>query len=142
LGTIGIINIAGHRHRDQCRRLRHSDILHISPILEHSGTGLGPLIPMPDCSQHWHFKSFRYRTDRMPDTSTLLMTKLDTHCTSIQQAEESDTPCTIHICTAGGGEGFTLASTRKGLLMDTPCKSSLQVMDRDTPCTFTVIAVE
>jgi hypothetical protein len=35
---------------------------------EHSGTGLGPLIPVPDWLRHRNFCSFLYRTDRMPDS--------------------------------------------------------------------------
>jgi hypothetical protein len=37
-------------------------------VPEHSGTGLCPLIPVPNCRTvvwHWHFCSFRYRTDCM-----------------------------------------------------------------------------
>jgi hypothetical protein len=109
-----------------------------------------PYIPVPDSSQHRHLNSFRYRTDRMPNspafwhlkhctkgkkatpctcilpavkrdtpcTSTLLMAKLDTPCTSTLLMVFCwldtpcmsiwDTPCTMHICTAGGGEGYTL----------------------------------
>jgi hypothetical protein len=36
------ILIAGHRHRGRCRRYRHSGILYLSPVPEHSGTGLDP----------------------------------------------------------------------------------------------------
>ncbi len=35
---------------------------------EHSGTGLGLLILVPDWFQHRHFFSFRYQTDWMPDS--------------------------------------------------------------------------
>jgi hypothetical protein len=57
------IIIDGHRHRDQCRQHRHSGIWHLSPVPEHSGTGLDTLIPVPDCSRYRHFNSFRYLTD-------------------------------------------------------------------------------
>jgi hypothetical protein len=40
-----VITIAGHRHRGQCRRHRNSGIRHLSPVPEHSGTGMDPLIP-------------------------------------------------------------------------------------------------
>jgi hypothetical protein len=62
--------IAGHRHRSRCSRHRHSDILYLSPVPEHSGTGLGPLIPVTYWLWHRNFCSFRYRTDRMPDSPT------------------------------------------------------------------------
>ncbi len=43
----------GHRHRSRCRRLRHSSIMSLSPVPEHSSTGLVPasaflLIQVPD----------------------------------------------------------------------------------------------
>jgi hypothetical protein len=53
--SLHFVSITGHRH---------SGILYFSPVPEHSGTGLGPLIPVPDW--FWHrnfFCSFRYRTD-------------------------------------------------------------------------------
>jgi hypothetical protein len=62
--------IAGHRHRGRCRWHRHSGILYISPIPEHSGTGLDPLIPVPDWFHPQNFCSFRYRTDWMPGSLT------------------------------------------------------------------------
>ncbi len=46
--TIYDKRIAGHRHRRRCRRHRHSVTLYLSPVTEHSGTGLGPLIPVPE----------------------------------------------------------------------------------------------
>ncbi len=52
--------IAGHRHR-------HSGIQHLSPVPEHSGTGLGPLVPVQDWFRHLHYFSFLDQTDRMPD---------------------------------------------------------------------------
>ncbi len=58
--------IAGHRRRVRCRRHRHSGTRYFSPVPEHSGTGLGPLIPVLDWFRHRHFCSFRYRTDWMP----------------------------------------------------------------------------
>ncbi len=45
-----------------------------SAVPEHSGTGLGPLILVPNCRTlvwHWHFCSFRYRTDWMPESLTV-----------------------------------------------------------------------
>jgi hypothetical protein len=47
---------------------QQSDIHHLSPIPEYSSTGLGLLIPVPDCFRYQHFFSFQYRTDRMPDS--------------------------------------------------------------------------
>ncbi len=43
------------RHRGRCRRNRHSDILCLSPVPEHSGTGLGLLIPVPNWFRHRRF---------------------------------------------------------------------------------------
>jgi hypothetical protein len=40
-------------------------------IPEHSGPGLGPLIPVPDLFRHRNFCPFWYRTDRMPDSPQL-----------------------------------------------------------------------
>jgi hypothetical protein len=40
----------------------------LSPVTEHSGIGLGPLIAAPDWFRHQNSFSFRYRTDLMPDS--------------------------------------------------------------------------
>ncbi len=40
---------SGHRHRWRCCRHRHSVTGHLSPEPGHSGVGLCPLIPVPDC---------------------------------------------------------------------------------------------
>jgi hypothetical protein len=40
--------IAGHRH---------FSIHHLIPVLEHSGTGIGLLIPVPDWFRHQHLKN-------------------------------------------------------------------------------------
>ncbi len=97
----GIRSIAGHRHR-------HSCFLYLSPVLEHSGTELGPFIPVPDWFRNQHFCSYRYGTDWMPDSLTFPHFKKryalhvhtagfggcerDTQLTSKLQAVESDTP--------------------------------------------------
>jgi hypothetical protein len=47
-------SITGHWHRDQRQSHWYSDTRHLSPVLENSGTGLGSLIPVPDCSLHLH----------------------------------------------------------------------------------------
>jgi hypothetical protein len=49
---------AGHRHQGRCRWHWHSGILYLSPVTEHSGTGQGPLFPVPDWFRHLHFCSF------------------------------------------------------------------------------------
>jgi hypothetical protein len=49
------MGIAGHRHRGPCRRHLQYGILYLSLVLEHSGTGLGPLIPVPDWFRHQNF---------------------------------------------------------------------------------------
>ncbi len=88
--------LAGHRHRVQCRRHRHSGILHLSPVPEHSVTGLGPLISVKDCPRHRHFNSFRNQTDLMPYSPTsrhLKKVKKDTPCTSLLTSLKRDTPC-------------------------------------------------
>ena len=48
----GLVGIAGHRHRGRCRRHRHSGIMYLSPVQKHSGTGLYPLIPVPNWFRH------------------------------------------------------------------------------------------
>ncbi len=58
---------------------RHSGILYLSPVPEHSGTGLDPLIPVPDWFRHRHFCSFRYRTDWMRDSPTFRHLKKGRH---------------------------------------------------------------
>ncbi len=45
-----------------------------SAVLEHSVTGLGPPIPVPNCRTmvwHWHFCSFWYLTDWMLESLTV-----------------------------------------------------------------------
>jgi hypothetical protein len=42
--------------------------LHLSPVPDHSGSGMCPLIPVQDCLRHYHSFSFRYRTNRMSDS--------------------------------------------------------------------------
>ncbi len=85
------------------------------PGPEHSGTGLGPLFSVPDWFQHRHFCSFRYLTDRMPDSPTfrhlrkgystpstsillVLVVIRDTHAVHVQTAGsekfKSDLPST------------------------------------------------
>jgi hypothetical protein len=50
-----VISKAGHRHRGRCRFHRHSGILYLSPVPEHSGTGLGFLIRLSTSSvRHRH----------------------------------------------------------------------------------------
>jgi hypothetical protein len=79
-----IIQLAGHRHKGWCRRHRHSDIWHISPLPEQPGTGVVRyrscpvpeqsvteafrywISPVPNWFEHLHSLTFRYRTDRMP----------------------------------------------------------------------------
>ncbi len=88
--------IAGHRH---------SGILYLSPVPEHSGTGLGPFIPVPDWFQHQHFGSFRYRSDWMPGSPTFRHFKkgytLHGH-TAVFVGCERD--ATVHVQTAGIGK--------------------------------------
>jgi hypothetical protein len=40
----------------------HSGILYLSPVPEHSSTGLGSLLPVSDRFRYWHFCSFWYRS--------------------------------------------------------------------------------
>ncbi len=46
--------IAGHRHQGRYRRHRHSGILYLSLVPEHSGTKMGPLNLVPDWFRHQH----------------------------------------------------------------------------------------
>jgi hypothetical protein len=82
-----LISIAGHRHRDQCRRHQYSGTQHLSPVPEHSGTGLTSLIPVPGF-RHWHFKAFWHRTDMIPYNPAFWHWK--------------------SLYAAGGGKGYTL----------------------------------
>jgi hypothetical protein len=91
--------IAGHWHRGQCRRHRHSGIWHLNPVPEHSGIGLDPLIPVPDSSRHRHFNSFRYRTDWMPYSRAFRLLK------TLYKGEEG---YTLHVYTTGGEKEYTL----------------------------------
>jgi hypothetical protein len=107
------MSIAGHRN---------SGILYLSPVSEHSGTGLGRLIPVPDWValfryrtgspysgtglgrlipvpdwfRHRHFCSFRYRTDWMSDSPTFRHLKRKGYSLHIHTASvgssERDTP--------------------------------------------------
>ncbi len=90
-----VVNIPGHRHQGQCRRHRNSGIQYLSPVSEHSCTGLGPLIHLQD----WYFCSFRYWTDQMPDIPSFKK-----HFTNVERV----TLHTLHISTTGGGKGYTL----------------------------------
>jgi hypothetical protein len=106
------MSIAGHRDRGRCRRHRHSGILYLSPVPQHFGTGLGPLIPVPNWSQHRHFSSFRYRTDRMQDNPTFR--NLKKGYTLHVHAAGSGNGYTLHVHTAGGGKSkaYTLHTAR------------------------------
>jgi hypothetical protein len=53
---------------------------HLSPLPEHSGAGLGPLLPVSNWFQHRHLCSFRYRTDWMLDSLTFWHLKRGTPC--------------------------------------------------------------
>ncbi len=76
---------------------RHSSILYLSQVPEHSGTRLGTLISVPDWFRHQHFCSYRYRTDWTPDSPTFRHLKkgytLHVH-TACVGGGERDTPCT------------------------------------------------
>jgi hypothetical protein len=56
-------------------RHRHSGIHHFSPVPEHCGAGLGLFFLGLDWFRHQHFFSFRYTTDRMPDSSVFRHSK-------------------------------------------------------------------
>ncbi len=104
--------IAGHRHRVRCRRHRHSGILYLIPVPEHSGTGLGPLTPVPD----W-VPLLRYRTG---SASELLFIPVPNWL----HAGQSDIPA-FKKDVGGGGE------------RETQCTSKLLVVESNTPCTST-----
>ncbi len=150
-----ILHIAGHRHRDQCRRHRHSGI-------SVRGTG-----------------AFPYRT-RFPDTGTgllpasafLLISVPDCHLTPYSPAfksMEDGEGYTLHVCTAGGGEGYTqlvsFANVRQRYTLHVwwwwwcgwihparlysrrwkthaPCKSTLLAVLIDTLCKSTLQTIE
>ncbi len=77
-----INNIDGHRDRGRCRRHRHSGILYLCPVPEHSGTGLVPasaflFILVPDLLDAG--QSIRY-------TSILLVLVVEKGIPSVQTA--------------------------------------------------------
>ncbi len=106
---ICVKTIAGHRHRGRCRRHRHSGILYLSPVPEHFGTGLSPLIPVPNWFRHRHFCSFRYRTAWMPDSPTFRHLKKGHVRTASVGGGERDTHA-VHVQTAGS-EKYKIYST-------------------------------
>jgi hypothetical protein len=85
-----------HQHRGRCCRHRHSGILYLSPVPEHSGTGLGPLISEPNWFRHRNFCLFRYRTDWMPDGQTFKEKLLLVVVKGIP----------VHVQTAGSGKWY------------------------------------
>ncbi len=99
-------SVAGHQHRGRCRR--HSGILFIRLVSEHSGTGLGPLFPSRTGSGirifvHFYTRLTGWRTVRhsgilkwgTPCTSILLAVEMNTSCTSTLLLVERNTPCTF-----------------------------------------------
>jgi hypothetical protein len=96
--------LAGHRHRDQCRRHRYSGTQHLIPVLEHSCTRLGSLIPVPDCFRHLYFYSFRYRSDWMPYSPPFC------HLKRLHQGGEG---YTLHVYSAGGKEDTPFTSIQQ-----------------------------
>jgi hypothetical protein len=157
--------IAGHRHQGQCRQHQHSGIQHFSPVPEHSGSGLGPLIPVSDCSLHQHLNPFQYRTDRMPYSPAFknIVWRLrrihpacgkHTHTADGGSWIHSALPYsrrgkgyTFHIYTTGSGEGrphcravdgFTLHVHTAGCGKSYTLHSTLLAVKRDTPCTSTL----
>jgi hypothetical protein len=96
------------------KSLRHYGILNLNTVPEHSGTGLDPLIPVPDWFWHQHFSSFRYRTDWLQDSPTFRHLKKG---------------FALHVHTAGGGNGYTLdvhTAGVSGCVRDSQCTSKLQ----------------
>jgi hypothetical protein len=84
------MTIAGQRHRDQCRRHRHSGTMHLSPVTLYryrTALGIGILY------------SLRYRIDRMPYRPAFW---------HLKELHEGGEGYTLHLCTAGGGEVYTL----------------------------------
>ncbi len=92
--------IARHRHRGRCRRHKHSSILYLSPVPGHFGTGLVPLIPVPDwlgILVHSGTGLTGCRTVRHSGIYKKTVVgggERETQCTSKLQVVESDTPIT------------------------------------------------
>ncbi len=55
------LGIARHRHPSWCRQHWHSGISHLSPVLEHSSTGLGLFNPIPYWFRHFFYIPVPYR---------------------------------------------------------------------------------
>ncbi len=146
-----MIIIPGHRHWVQCRRHRYSVIQHLSPVPEHSGTGLYSLIPVPVSFRHRFFihsgtglagrltsgisasKSnvWRIHPPRLQytvgggDGYTLHVHTDDgvDGYTLHAQTESEGKGYTLHVFTPRGGEGYTLTSTLLAVKRDTPSSS-------------------
>jgi hypothetical protein len=83
-----------HSRASASRSASRSGILYLSPVPEHSCTGLGPLIPVADWFRHRNFCSFRYQTDWMPGSQTFWHLKK-----AVAGGGERDNPCTskLHV---------------------------------------------
>jgi hypothetical protein len=125
--------------------MQHSGIRLLSPVPSHSGTGLGLLILIPNCSRHQNFNSFR--TDRnsyspaFPHLKTLSEGEERYTLHALLRAMKMDTPSTSTLHDDGVGwihpSGHTAGGTYELLAVkrDTPCTSTLLGLLIDTPCT-------
>ncbi len=101
--------IGGHWHRGRCRRHRHSSTRYLSPLPKHSGTGLGPLIPVPD----WvHLLRYRIgsgiglyfiQVPDWPNAGQSGILAFEKHFTKINRITYS-----LHVHTGRAGLGCTL----------------------------------
>ncbi len=126
--------ISIHNYHSWASASRHSSIRSLSPVLEHSDTGLGPLILVQDLLWRQHFCWFWYRTDWMLDCLAFRHLKKEIHksYTSTRQAKE---------CWQWKGiqPACPYCWRWKG---ETPCMSILLALEEDTPCTSILLAVE
>ncbi len=105
--------------------LWHVGIRQLSPVSEHSGTGLGPYIAVPD----WQTSALIFiPVIELNGCRTVRQSGIKINCTK----EERNTH--VHVCTAYGyedtpciprcnGEGYTLHPTLQAMEMNAPCTS-------------------
>ncbi len=127
-------HIAGHLHQGRCRRHQHSGILYLSPVPEHSGTGLGPrgiglvpvsaflFIPVPD----WQDAG----------KSNILAFKKGIHPARLYywRCKERHPACPYFWLWKVIHPARPFCWLRKWI----HCTSVLFILERDTPCTFIV----
>ncbi len=81
-------------------------LAHLILVPEHSGTGLGPLFPVP--AWFWHLKNCTKEKRYTHYTSARLNSWQLRGCTLHVHTTRCEEGYTLHVHTVGGGEGYTL----------------------------------